>query len=87
MICMDLKTFLAGRDRSEREQFAAQCGAAVGHLMNVGYGYKPCAPLLAAEIERASAGAVTRRELRPHDWHRIWPELVTADHPAPAEAA
>lgn len=29
-----------------------------------------------AEIERATCGAVTRRDLRPDDWHRIWPELA-----------
>ena len=29
-----------------------------------------------AAIERATAGAVTRRDLRPHDWHLIWPELI-----------
>lgn len=26
-------------------------------------------------IERATDGAVTRRDLRPDDWHLIWPEL------------
>ena len=25
---------------------------------------------------------VSRRDLRPDDWHRIWPELVNAEHPA-----
>ena len=38
-------------------------------------------------IERATAGAVTRRDLRPADWHRIWPELVTLEHPAPVDEA
>lgn len=26
-------------------------------------------------IERVTAGEVTRKDLRPHDWHEIWPEL------------
>ena len=30
-------------------------------------------------IERATAGAVRRWDLRPDDWHRIWPELIGAD--------
>ena len=30
-------------------------------------------------IERATAGAVTRRDLRPEDWHLIWPDLVGTD--------
>lgn len=29
-----------------------------------------------ADIERVTGGAVTRRQLRPADWHRIWPELA-----------
>jgi DNA-binding transcriptional regulator YdaS (Cro superfamily) len=27
-------------------------------------------------IERATAGAVTRKDLRPDDWQDIWPELA-----------
>ena len=40
------------------------------------------------EIEQATAGAVRRWDLRPDDWHRIWPELVGADGapPVPAES-
>lgn len=29
-----------------------------------------------ASIEQATAGAVTRKDLRPDDWHLIWPELI-----------
>lgn len=50
-------------------------------------GSRPVPPDRCVDIERATSGAVTRRDLRPEDWHRIWPELVTADHPAPTEAA
>lgn len=28
------------------------------------------------KIEQATDGLVTRRDLRPDDWHLIWPELV-----------
>jgi DNA-binding transcriptional regulator YdaS (Cro superfamily) len=39
-----------------------------------------------ADIERTTGGLVTRKDLRPDDWHRIWPELAAA-HPerVPAE--
>lgn len=37
------------------------------------------------EIERATDGDVRRWDLRPEDWHRIWPELIDADG-APAIA-
>ena len=33
-------------------------------------------------IERETNGAVTRKELRPHDWHLIWPELANTQEPA-----
>ena len=36
-------------------------------------------PLHCAAIEAATNGAVTRRDLRPDDWHRIWPELIGTD--------
>ena len=34
-------------------------------------------------IEKLSGGAVTCQEMRPHDWHKYWPELAVA----PANAA
>ena len=36
-----------------------------------------------AAIERATAGAVTRQDLRPNDWESIWPELA---HPGAARS-
>ena len=42
-------------------------------------------------IEGATAGAVRRWDLRPTDWHRIWPELIDTEGapavPAAQEAA
>jgi len=32
-------------------------------------------PTYCSAIERATNGAVTRQDLRPHDWWLIWPEL------------
>jgi len=32
-------------------------------------------------IERATEGAVTRRDLRPDDWREIWPELEEQEAP------
>ena len=48
-----------------------------------GYADRIPSPENCVAIERATSGAVTRRDLRPDDWHRIWPELVTAEHTAP----
>ncbi len=38
-------------------------------------------------IERVTDGVVTRRHLRPTDWWRIWPELVTEANPIPVREA
>lgn len=32
-------------------------------------------------IERATNGAVTRKDLRPNDWQEIWPELAQPSTP------
>lgn len=32
-------------------------------------------------IERVTGGLVSRRDLRPDDWHRIWPELAESAQP------
>jgi len=40
-----------------------------------------------AAIERFTDGAVTRRDLRPDDWHLIWPELASADQVTAGEGA
>jgi len=50
-------------------------------------GVRSVPPRQCYAIERASGSAVTRRDLRPDDWHLIWPELVTAEHPAPTSEA
>lgn len=59
---------------SDRKALAERCGTTEAHMRNVAYG-KPCSPELAAAIERETSGQVTRPEMRPADWHKIWPEL------------
>jgi len=86
MGAMDLKTYIGKLPADERDAFALRCGTTPGHMRNVMYRQKSCAPDLAVSIERESDRAVTRRELRPTDWWAIWPELVTDEFPAPAPA-
>jgi DNA-binding transcriptional regulator YdaS (Cro superfamily) len=81
---MHLKAFLKTLgSEEEREAFAGRCETSLGHLRNICYG-KACSPELAALIECASSGVVTRQELLPGKWQRIWPELAAATAaPAP----
>lgn len=79
-LTMHLKTYIKSLpDEAAREAFASRCGSTIGHLRNVMYGFRPCAPELAMTIEVESGGAVMRWELRPNDWHRIWRDLIGAD--------
>ena len=38
-------------------------------------GYSPLPIKRCVAIEQATEGIITRRDLRPDDWHLIWPEL------------
>ncbi|MDH4417685.1 MAG: YdaS family helix-turn-helix protein [Acidovorax sp.] len=44
-----------------------------------GYANRRPGPAHCVAIEKATEGAVTRRDLRPDDWHLIWPELADAE--------
>ena len=37
---------------------------------------RPVPPDRCVEIERATGGQVSRKDLRPSDWERIWPEIA-----------
>ncbi len=85
---MELKTYIKGlADDDARDAFATQCGTTAGHMRNVSYGLRTPSTELCVSIERVSGGQVTRRDLRPNDWHRNWPELVTSEFPAPIKDA
>ena len=79
MLRMDLKTYLKGlSDEAAREAFAAACETTLGHMRNCCYGDKRLAPATCVLAEAATSRAVMRWDLRPEDWHRIWPELIGA---------
>jgi DNA-binding transcriptional regulator YdaS (Cro superfamily) len=73
------KAYLDGKSVEEREAIAAAVGSSFGHLRNVAYGYRPCAPALAVALEQLSGGDVRRWDLLPDEWASIWPELVGMD--------
>lgn len=75
LLCMDLKTYIRN---SERGAIALLAKRISGHQSDVSDWVKGVRPVPAARcvaIEKATAGQVTRQELRPDDWHQIWPEL------------
>ena len=58
-----------------RERIGALSDAQVRQWQH-GYGDRKPGPQYCVAIERETGGQVTRRDLRPDDWHLIWPELV-----------
>ena len=54
---------------------AKQLGVSKSFMSQMASGKASISAARAVEIERATDGAVTRKELRPNDWHLIWPEL------------
>ena len=88
-----LSDYLKKLDMSARTVLAAQAGTSYLHLRNIAFSGKSCGAVLAVAIEVATAGDVRRWDLRPDDWHRIWPELIGTDgapaipEPAAQEAA
>ena len=55
---------------------AKACGVTVQAVSQWVRGIRPVPVERCADIERVTGGTVTRRDLRPDDWRRIWPELA-----------
>jgi DNA-binding transcriptional regulator YdaS (Cro superfamily) len=62
---------------------ASLLGVSPGFINQWIKGRRPVPTKYCAKIENATAGKVTRRDLRLDDWWVQWPELVTDQFPAP----
>ena len=75
---MKLSTYLnAARGRTVA--IARKVGIAPAYLSQIAKGTRPPAAEHCAALERATGGEVRRWDLRPEDWHRIWPELQNVE--------
>lgn len=68
--------------RGRQTELARLIGAQPQLVWQWSRGVRPVPIARCAAIERATGGLVTRRELRPDDWHIHWPELVGTDGPS-----
>ncbi|RQZ18119.1 Cro/Cl family transcriptional regulator [Burkholderia sp. Bp9031] len=71
-----LREFLKGMSRAEQVAFAEACGTTIGYIRKMLSLGRPLGADTCVAIERESRRIVTRKHLRPGDWHRYWPELV-----------
>lgn len=63
-------------ERGNAARLAFSCGLSPAFLSQVANGGRSAPAERCAAIEQATGGAVRRWDLRPIDWHRIWPELI-----------
>lgn len=75
---MDLDAFLKQEDSPKPAALAKRIGVSNDQLRQwrFAYGNRRPSPSKCVDIEVASQMSVRRWDLRPDDWHRIWPELI-----------
>lgn len=61
--------------RGVASELARELGVAPILISQWARGTRPIPIPRCVAIERATKGAVTRRDLRPEDWQEVWPEL------------
>lgn len=66
-------------DWGRMARLARHLGLSPAFLSQIAKGVRPAPAERCAAIEQATSGAVRRWDLRPRDWHRIWPELIGAE--------
>lgn len=83
---MNLKQY-TGTARGTAKELADKLGISTSFLSQIAAGTSPVSAERCVAIEKATNGAVMRWDLRPDDWHLIWPELRRRkDAPAVSKA-
>jgi len=84
-----LKHYINSLSESERDEFAKDCGTSIGYIRKILSSDERLffGPALCRKLEDITKGMVTRQELRPRDWHEIWPELAQQEQKKKEEAA
>lgn len=73
---MDLRKYISAGGRGTASKLAELLHVSRSYLAQMSSGASPISAERCVAIERATNGAVTRKDLRPNDWHLIWPELA-----------
>ena len=71
---MKLKDYCEQNIGSQKD-LAAALGVSAGFVSHMVMGRRVVPPKYCPRIEEITGGQVTRKDLRPDDWHEIWPEL------------
>lgn len=77
---MRLKEYLSAR-RGEQMRIAKILGVSPSQMSQMVNGTCHISNKRCVVIEELTSGSVSRKDLKPDDWHSIWPELVDKDCP------
>lgn len=72
---MDLRTYISTSELGTSKTLAESLGVSKSFMSQMISGKAPISIERCVEIEEATSGVVTRKDLRPNDWQKIWPEL------------
>ena len=76
---MTLSEYLKMQGRGSHKDLSRLIKVHAPDISNWSSGSRPVPAHFCAAIQNATQGLVTRQELRPNDWHLIWPELVSKE--------
>lgn len=79
---MNLSQYLL-EERGRQASLARAIGAHAPDISRWADGTRTIPVVHAAAIESATGGLVTRKEMFPDDWQRIWPELAETSAAGP----
>ena len=77
-----LKSWLSA-EHGRAGRLAKSLGVPSSFVSAMADGRKPVPVVHGAAIEAFTGGAVTRQQLFPNDWRRIWPELAACEAASP----
>lgn len=73
---MHLSEYLEKQERGYAKQLAKNMGISKTYLSQMAAGKVAVSPARCIEIENATGRMVTRADMRPDDWQKIWPEYM-----------
>ncbi|MBX9901453.1 MAG: helix-turn-helix domain-containing protein [Burkholderiaceae bacterium] len=72
---MNLATYIS-LERGNATQLAKGLGVGASYISQLASGHRCASAGTSSKIEKLTNNQVTRRDLRPHDWQDIWPDLT-----------
>lgn len=73
---MNLSEYFQSQGRGAAKRLASAIGAHAPDVSNWARGLRSVPHHYGPDIEKATGGQVTRQDLFPDSWQRIWPELA-----------